>query len=39
MMTQPARAKEHHALRMIALGRDADHLYWPDHKRPFIYFW
>jgi hypothetical protein len=39
MMTRPARAKEHHALRMVALGRDADQVYWPDHKRPFIYFW
>ena len=39
MMTQPARAKEHHALRMVLLGRDADRMYWPDHKRPFIYYW
>jgi hypothetical protein len=39
MMTQPARAKEHHALRMVLLGRDADRMYWPDHKRPFVYYW
>lgn len=39
MMTQPARAKEQHALRMVVLGRDADRMYWPDHKRPFIYYW
>jgi hypothetical protein len=24
---------------MVLLGRDADRMYWPDHKRPFIYYW
>ena len=34
------RAKEHNALRLIERGMDADAIrHWPDHKKPFVYFW
>ncbi len=41
MMTRPARAKEHHALRLLARSIDPDAAIrrWPDHKKPFVYYW
>ena len=39
-MTIPARAKEHAALRLIKRGMNPDAVQrWPDHKKPFVYFW
>ena len=41
MMTKPARAKEHQALRLLLRGTPEHGAIrrWPDHKKPFVYFW
>lgn len=41
MMTGPSRAKEHQALRLLLRGlpENAAIRRWPDHKKPFVYYW
>jgi hypothetical protein len=36
---RPARIRSHRALRLVVLGRDPDSLYWPDYRKPHIYYW
>ena len=38
-VVRPARIRSHRALRLVLLGRDADSLYWPDYRKPHIYYW
>lgn len=39
LMTRPDRAREHHALRMVERGIDAECLYWPTHRDHWVYYW
>jgi len=38
-VVRPARIRTHRALRLVVLGRDPDSLYWPDYRKPHIYYW
>jgi len=38
-MTRPARARDHHACRLIECGQDPDNFVWGDNRKPHKYYW
>jgi hypothetical protein len=38
-VVRPARVRSNRALRLVLLGRDPDDPYWPDYRKPHIYYW
>jgi hypothetical protein len=38
-MHRPARIKANHFCHLVERGIDPDSIHWPDHKKPYVYYW